>query len=353
MPNPPSPTTTADLWDLKASPATLAEVAGTWRSLQTAAVSAQDTVNGAALEVVNSEAWTGDAADSYDEHRRKLTGDVGEIGAWAGSVADALEAIAGVLTSAQNQLTDQWAALTATVPAIRGEGEVTFQPADAGQATAVTNAIDAANLVRAWVDEELVMKEAAFATTLTDIVMIKDTWRDQTVRLVNLNIGSGNDNLNLGDKPGVAPEEVDDLADRLVDQDADIATLQEVFEGDAERLERELEERTGDEWNLHYTEASEKPHITSPADLLTPADNMSQSFGNAVLVREGDLIAGSQTVDDHIDLDEESGPPPATPTPGTTTTSTTVPGTPVPPDLPTSDNEGRAGVHAEVEFRDG
>jgi hypothetical protein len=356
-----SPISTTDLWSLDASPQTLTEAAGAWRGLQEAATSAQGTVDAAAYQVLGEEAWTGQAADAYDEHRTKLTGDIGELAAWAGSIADALDSLAWTLQSAQNQLTEIRAALP--VPAVRQGDQLIFQPADADQAAAVTEAIAAANAIRSGLDEELVMKEAAFDTTLPDIVALKDSWREQTVRLVNLNIGSGHDNLNFGDKSGVAPEEVDDLAARLVRENADIATLQEVFEEDLGTLEAELEERTGEEWNVHFTEASTKPRFTSPLDVLDtvfwggPDNNINEPFGNAVLVREGDQIAGSDTVDDHIKLDAEGSvvreaPPPSSPTPGTTTTTSTVPGTPVPPDTQILDDEGRAAIQVEVTFRD-
>jgi hypothetical protein len=325
-----------DLWNLHARPATLQEAAGDWRALQLASVSAQGTVNAAAHEVLAGGGWRGDAADAYDEHRTKLTADLGELGAWAGSVADALDAMAGVLASAQDQLDQQWAALTAVVPAARDGKGVAFQPADAAQQTAVTTAITNAQTIRAWVDEELVMKEAAFRSTDADLTTISETWAERTVRLVNLNIGSGNDNNNLGDYPGVGPEEVDNLASRLAREDADVVTMQEVFSDDLDDLEEELERRTGDEWNVHFGEASEKARYTDPLSWLDP-DHISDDFGNAVLVREGEHIAGSETVGDAIKLDE----------PGSFV--------PIPSEDPESlvgDGEGRSAVQVEIAYRD-
>jgi hypothetical protein len=322
----------ADLWNLHASPATLEEVAGEWRVLQLGSVSAQGTVDAAAHEVLAGGGWQGDAADAYDEHRAKLTADLGELGAWAGSVADALDALAWVLRSAQEQLDQQWAALTAAVPATREGETVVFRPADHAQTTAVSTAISTARDIRAWVDEELVIKEAAFGSTDADLTTIGDTWEDRTVRLVNLNVGSGNDNNNLGDYPGVGPEEVDDLADQLDDEDADIVTLQEVFEDDLDDLEEQLEERTGDEWNVHFGEASEKARFTDPLSWLDP-DHASDPFGNAVLVREGESIEGSERVGERIKLDE----------PGSDVET---------PDGTIGDGEGRSGVQVEITYRD-
>jgi hypothetical protein len=325
-----------DLWNLHATPATLQQAAGDWRALQLASVSAQGTVNAAAHEVLAGGGWRGDAADAYDEHRTKLTADLGELGAWAGSVADALDAMAWVLASAQDQLDQQWAALTAAVPSVHDGKQVTFQPADAAQQATVRTAVTNAQAIRAWVDEELVMKEAAFRSTDADLTTIGEAWADRTVRLVNLNIGSGNDNNNFGDNPGVAPEEVDDLAARLSRENADIVTMQEVFADDLDGLEEELERRTGDEWNVHFGEASDKPRYTDPLSWGDP-DHISDSFGNAVLVREGEEIAGSETVGDPIKLDE----------PGSFV--------PVPSEDPeglVGDGEGRSGVQVEITYRD-
>ncbi len=363
----PSPITTADVWNLHASPASLAEAAAVWRSLATTAQSAQEKVTAAAHSVLSTSAWEGEAADAYDEHQRKLTADLGELGTLATAAADALDAAAGVLRTAQDQLSQQLAALTATVPGSREGKEVVFHPADAAQATMVTVAIAAAEEVRSWVDEELVMKEGSFNRIQADLREISDIWAPKTVRVMNLNVGQGHGNAP-GDTRGTDQGDVPRIA-RIIDHSgANIVTLQEVFGGDLDTLERELESRTGDEWDVHFAKASDKVQVSTEdssrgvgpfgmPDFFPdiPTIVPGQDFGNAVLVREGDGIESSELVD-NLKLDvpgsviaTSTGEAPSPGSPPTGTTTTTEAG-----DLPPTveDGEGRSAAHVRVTFED-
>lgn len=316
--------TTTDLWNLHASTSAVGTAAGEWRELQSAATSARDIIDAAAASVVAEDSWTGAPADRYDDHRRKLTNDIDDIATLAGDIAAALDRTLWTLTGAQNELTEAREALN--VPATVSGDTVTFHPADETQAAAVRAAINAANLIRAGVDEQLVLEESAFRRATSDIIDIKDTWRDRTIRVANLNIGSGHDNNTVSDKQGVGPEEVDDLAERLAGQNPDIVTVQEIFQEDLGTLEEELEERTGDEWTPHFTHAADKARITDVGSILDilggdPGGTLSEPFGNAILVREGEDIEGSETINDDIHMSQEG------------------------------DGEGRSGLQVEVDLR--
>jgi len=316
--------TTTDLWNLHASTSAIGTAAGKWRELQSAATSVKDIIDAAAGSVVAEDSWTGAPADRYDDHRRKLTNDIEDAAELAGDVAAALDRILWTLAGAQNQLAEARESLN--VAATASGDRITFHPADDTQTAAVNAAINAANLIRAGVDEQLVLEESAFRRATSDIVDIKDSWRERTIRVANLNIGSGHDNNTLSDKQGVSPEEVDNLAERLAGQNPDIVTVQEVFEEDLGTLERELEERTGDEWNYHFTHAADKARITDVGSVLDilggdPGGTLSEPFGNAILVREGEHIEGSETVDDDIHMSQEG------------------------------DGEGRSGLQVEVDLR--
>jgi len=104
----PSPITTADVWNLHASPASLAEAAAVWRSLATTAQSAQEKVTAAAHSVLSTSAWEGEAADAYDEHQRKLTADLGELGTLATAAADALDAAAACFAQLRIRSASSW-----------------------------------------------------------------------------------------------------------------------------------------------------------------------------------------------------------------------------------------------------
>lgn len=322
---------TPDLWNLNASVEAIAEAARRWREVETACACAGEVVDSAARDVVAEDSWSGATADSYDAHRRRLTGDIEDFSGYAADVAAALERLAWTIGGAQGRLTEALAALG--VPHTREQGRIVFHADGAEAEAAVNAAITSANGIRAEVDEQLVLEEAVFTRTTSDVVEVKDAWREKTVRVVNLNIGSGNDRNTMGDKPGVGPEEVGDLGRFLAGQNPDIVTLQEVFESDLDSLREELERQTGDTWNVHYTEASRKARFGSPADVVggifdipgvltgDSETRYNESFGNAVLVREGESIAGSTTVDDHIQLHERG------------------------------DDEGRSAIQVEVDYR--
>lgn len=110
------------------------------------------------------------------------------------------------------------------------------------------------------------------------------------ITVLNLNVSGGHGNKPY-DSDGMDPGDIDELATRIIEGDADVATLQEVWEQDLPALERELEERTGDEWDLHFAEASKKVRFDD--DLFATA-HLNQPFGNAVLVRRGEGVAYSE-----------------------------------------------------------
>lgn len=364
----PSAIIVADLWNLQAAPASIEEVAVAWRSLATAAASSREAVVTAARSVLQD--WEGDDADAYHEHRRKFTADLADLAEAATAAADALDAMAGVLRSGQELLHQQLTTLTTTVPGSRQDDQVVFSPADAAQATMVTDAIAAANETRSWVDEELVMKEGSLGRIQGDFQELSDVWTADTVRVMNLNIGQGHGNAP-GDERGTDQGDVPDIADIIDENGADVVTLQEVFGGDLDTLEDELEARTGDEWNVHFAKASDKVQVSTDDSSGThfgpvhlpdftpdiPTIVPGQDFGNAVLVREGSGIESSELVD-NVKLDvpgsridsstgEAAVVPPHQPPTGTTTT--------IPPgDLPETieDGEGRSAAHVRVTFEE-
>lgn len=110
------------------------------------------------------------------------------------------------------------------------------------------------------------------------------------ITVLNLNVAGGHGNAPY-DGDGMDPGDIDELATRIIEGDADVATLQEVWEQDLPALERELEERTGDEWDIHFAEASSKVRFE---DDFWATAHLNQPFGNAVLVRRGEGVAYSE-----------------------------------------------------------
>lgn len=289
----PPPITTEDLWDLEASPGALEELAEAWRGLQGAAETARDSVDQEARRVFGDAAWEGDTADAYNTHRSKLTGDIGHLAEVAGPIAQALDEIASTLRFNQEAL-DQERAGLAGIPVTEDADGLTFRPEDDAQARRVNQAITAANDYRARVDEVLAAKKTDLETAKTDMAEIKETWKPRTVRVLDLNIfqgGVGNKPWPYDDAPkGVDHGDIDELGQLILDNGADIATHQEAFQGDMERLEEWLEDHTGDEWDLHFAAASHNMQW----DDAVGVEGEYGPFGNAILVRRGGDIASSE-----------------------------------------------------------
>lgn len=112
------------------------------------------------------------------------------------------------------------------------------------------------------------------------------------LRVMTLNVGGGHGNAPY-ESDGMDPGDVDELAQRIASQDVDVATLQEVWQMDLPELERQLERITGDEWDLHFAEASSK--VRSDDDWAGTIF-FDQPFGNVIAVRRGDGVTGSELV---------------------------------------------------------
>lgn len=119
-----------------------------------------------------------------------------------------------------------------------------------------------------------------------------DAPRSDDLRVMTLNVGGGWKN-ELFNSDGMDPGDVDELARRIAGQDVDVATLQEVWAMDVPELERQLERITGDEWDLHFAQASTKVRCD---DDNGGTLHLGQPFGNVVAVRLGDGVARSELV---------------------------------------------------------
>lgn len=79
---------------------------------------------------------------------------------------------------------------------------------------------------------------------------------------------------------GIQGDELDQVAQGIIDGRVDVASLQEVFEGDAERIAELIEEMGGGQYEVRFDKATEKPDTSR----FTGIDN-NKPFGNAILVR--------------------------------------------------------------------
>lgn len=302
----PDPIVTyAQTFDLGADPQALHDAAGAARGLGERALDAYEIVKGAADEVESEGAWRGQTADNYQQHRRTVTADLQWLGSESMGAADTLDEVADLLYFYQAALREERAALDGIrmtesrgmpLPDDFGGLMVTFHPATEAEATAVSAALVRARELRTELNEDLALKEAALRRRVDGSAIpvppgyanpglntLAQTWRPQ-LRTLNLNIGEG-DPTDRGD--------MDDIAQIINSQDANVVTLQEVYREDLGTLQEHLD----GEWQIYFGKASDKWRGPSP-------ENWGEDFGNAVLVRQGDGIE-SQSIeqDDAVKLD--------------------------------------------------
>lgn len=284
----------SQMWDLEAAPASIEVGVNEMRALGARASSALATMDSAARLVDGEGSWEGDTAQAYQGHRRRLAADLGRLAELATSAAGALDVVASTLRSGQAML-DGLRAQVSTVPVTTSATGARFHPRDEAEAARVRDALAASREIRAWVDEQLALNEATFAGTREDIAAIIETWRPRTLRVLDLNIGQGHGNA-IHDSRGTDPGEIDEIGQIIADQDANVVTLQEVFESDLGTLQMWLEENTGDDWDVHFSAAMHKYQFD---DSVIP-DGEFDAFGNAVLVRRGDGVDSSTEVGETV-----------------------------------------------------
>jgi hypothetical protein len=283
-------TNAADLFDLQANPAAIDALEDAWKAQVKQLSWAADTINGAANRVMGGEAWLGETADRYDQHRRKLIADLDSCAELVGKVARALGECAQILRSGQDQLTTERQKLV-KIRSDNAGGKLTFYPQDEQQKNLVENATQAANEIRSRVDSGLNGQAATFNSALNQLRQWQENWSGRTLKMLNLNIqqgGEGNSWKPWNNK-GTEEGDIAPLAQRLVDNKIDVATLQETYKGDMDTLRDELNKKDPNgNWELRFGPAKEnKMHFD---DVPGPDD-----FGNAVFVRTGDGLTASPT----------------------------------------------------------
>lgn len=168
--------TVADwIWDLRANPEQLETAAQQLRTLASAALTGRETVINAARQIQSEEAWTGDAAEAYQDHRRSLTAWLRELAESVNSGAWSLEYLAGELRSAASVLYLLRASLN-DIESEDEDGETIFLPVDEDEAQRVNAAVMQAETIRAGVEENLVSAEGKFRRRLDEIREISDRW---------------------------------------------------------------------------------------------------------------------------------------------------------------------------------
>jgi hypothetical protein len=310
----------ADPFNLQADPAAIEALEDAWK-LQVEKLSwAADTINSGANRVLNGESWIGETATRYNDHRRRLVTDLDDAAELAGKVARSLGECAQLLRSSQEQLTTEKQKL-AGIPADNANGTLTYRPRNDEETTLVQNAMRAATDIRVRVENGLNKHAEVFNDASNDLGRWASNWVGKKVRVLNWNIQQGGDGNNLfGGNKGTESGDIGPMAQKFINGKIDVATLQEVFKGDAEKLQAELNRRDpGGNWVVKFAAPVEEqqPHPHGQPEqpgIKVPSRRMHwdgipsmDEMGNAVVVRQGDsLTAGGQI---NHDLGEKGDEP--------------------------------------------
>ncbi|MEV8509886.1 M91 family zinc metallopeptidase [Actinoplanes sp. NPDC051475] len=172
---PPDPVTLDNVWQLEADPGALDRAADQWRTFARAASAGRDSVDDAAAPL-RGEAWSGDASDTYHDHREKLGRGVDEVVEAATGFAVALAAASDLLRTAQSALADSLARASAAVPATVTGVSVTFRPRTADDIPAINAAVSEAQRIRADLDSDLVVQSGRIDTVRLEVQSLAGAW---------------------------------------------------------------------------------------------------------------------------------------------------------------------------------
>jgi Ca2+-binding RTX toxin-like protein len=176
-PHTPEQMSTPDVWDLHARTDRISTVAARWRGIAAAVKDAADKVDGPAKALYDGP-WEGDAADTFDAHRRKLTGDIDATAQHATAVATTLDNVAGSISSAQGHLTEEWAKVTGIPFVYDGPAHLVFTPRDTAQKATLVNSITRCRQLRKELDSQLSVDVADFEKTRRAFQQTAATWLD-------------------------------------------------------------------------------------------------------------------------------------------------------------------------------
>jgi Ca2+-binding RTX toxin-like protein len=232
---------TADVWDLHARPDLADTAAGHWRAVATSITTAAADVDGQAKALRNGTlgngtlgdatpgyatlgngTWRGEAADSFDAHRKELIADIGDAAANANAVALALDKAAGSLRAAQSQLTAEWAKVVPVRFAFDAPTHLAFRPVTQAQAETVIDSMARCRQIRKDLDHQLSEVVVRFDQMRTRLRQIAANWTSEaggdrdpftmppeasTTAVISdgnrviVNTGTGDDDVQIGVDP--------------------------------------------------------------------------------------------------------------------------------------------------------
>ena len=164
---PPDPLAAGDPWQLNASPQTVERAAEGWTAYARQARDAAQLVDDRA-ERLYAEEWAGDTADTYNDHRRKLTRDMRTAADLADGIAGELLRAAEALTASQRLLDGGLDEVSRLVNGVSTADGMVFYPQNDQEVMYVEAAMRDAQFIRERLDDQLLGYQVAITRTQGD-----------------------------------------------------------------------------------------------------------------------------------------------------------------------------------------
>jgi Ca2+-binding RTX toxin-like protein len=155
------------VWQLHAGTDIIDRMAEAWTRYAREARDAAQLVDERA-ERLWAEEWAGDVADTYNEHRRKLTRDMRGAADLADTIAGELLRASGALTASQRYLDDSLNEVSRLVSGVSTVDGMVFYPQNDQEVIYVEAAIRDAQFVRERLDDQLLDCQIAITRTHSD-----------------------------------------------------------------------------------------------------------------------------------------------------------------------------------------
>jgi Ca2+-binding RTX toxin-like protein len=177
-PVPPAQISVADVWDLQARTDLVDRAATGWHGVATAITGATNDVDAKAGALV-AGTWTGEAAETFDAHRRKLVADLEDTAGQARSVATALGKTAGSIGAAQGHLTDEWGRVIGVPFTYDSPRHLLFSPRTVDESKVVLGSIEACGQIRQDLDRQLAADVSDYWKARSEFQRIAAVWLSQ------------------------------------------------------------------------------------------------------------------------------------------------------------------------------
>lgn len=161
------------LWQLRADVRPLEEGARQWARISAGLSRTADDIVEAARHALD-QGWESEAAESFEAHRRRMVQQIDTFTTVAAHIGSSLTALAGLLTTAQEELDRAWAPVAVVPHELVGSGQVLLlHPATPADEELVRSATEAAKAIRSRLDLQLDAESARLRNARMEITTVR------------------------------------------------------------------------------------------------------------------------------------------------------------------------------------